>query len=268
MGRDDVGGVTDVRRLSSIDTDELLRRYAAAPSHIELRNAVVERFLPYARGLARRYSRVRDRQEDLEQVAAVALVKAVDRYDPTRGGFAAFAAPTILGEVRRYLRDTAWPIRPVRSVHELAVGVASVTDQLTAELGRSPAPQEVADATGNLVEEVLEAQEALLSSEPESLDACPSTDVEQTLGDLVASPQDDYAGLEDRLTVEAAAVCLPERDRMILALRFERDLSQAEIGVQMGISQMQVSRILRRSLKRIQTIVIGRDGTGRSRVAA
>jgi RNA polymerase sigma-B factor len=226
------------------------------------REAMIERHLPLARRLARRYIRSQDVADDIEQVAALGLVKAVDRFDPERGrSFVSFATPTILGEIKRHFRDTRWAVHVPRELQERAQRVLRESDRLTARLGRAPTLAEIADAVGCNVEEVLEAREAFTGFDAESLDAPMADegdDGADTLSEVFGSADGGYLRVEERVTIAPAVSRLPERDRTALRLRFDEDMTQAEIGSALGISQMQVSRILRRSLSAVREAVDSR----------
>ena len=222
---------------------------------IDERNRLVEQHLPLALRLARRYARSNDALEDLRQVAALGLVKAVDRFDPERGtSFASFATPTILGELKRHLRDTRWSVHVSRDLQEQAQAVARETDRLTAALRRAPTIGEVAAALGVDVETAIEAREALSGMEASSLDVpvSPDGDADGTAGDRIGAVDDGYELVEDRDAVALALARLPKRQRLALRLRFDEDMTQAEIGACLGVSQMQVSRMLRRSLEQLR----------------
>lgn len=229
----------------------------------ESRDAMIERHLPLARSLARRYARSAEVADDLEQVAALGLVKAVDRFDPARGKpFSSFATPTILGELKRHFRDTRWALHVSRDLQERAQRVAHTTDRLTSELRRSPTAAEVADAVAASVEEVLEALEAFGGLDAGSLDAPGETERAEgsdTLGELIGAEDAGYELAEERATIGPAVARLTRRDRLALRLRFEEDMTQAEIGSVLGVSQMQVSRILRRSLSTVRATVESRQ---------
>ena len=233
---------------------ELLARYR--PGDPEARAEVVERFLPLARQLARRYARGNEPLDDLYQVASIGLLKAIDRYDPERGtAFSTFAVPTIAGELKRYFRDTGWAVHVPRPVQERLVRINRAVVHLSRDLGRSPTPAELADAIGASVEEVLEAMEAADAFDAISLETARSGDDENaTYADLVGVTEAGYERVEYQAAIGPTMAALPARDRLILRLRFEKDLTQSEIAARLGISQMHVSRIIRRSLARLRTV--------------
>jgi RNA polymerase sigma-B factor len=221
------------------------------------REELVRRFLPLARKLARRYSGAREPFEDLLQVASLGLVKAIDRFDGERGtAFSSFAVPTILGELKRYFRDLGWAVHVPRGAQEQAMKVEEAHHRLSSRTGHSPTVQELAEYLEISIEEVLDALETSRAHHASSLDA-PYDDGEGEVGSVV-----DRFGTEDlslslavdRLTIGAAAKQLPPREREVLMLRFVSDLTQTQIADRVGVSQMQVSRILRRALARLSDL--------------
>jgi RNA polymerase sigma-B factor len=221
--------------------------------------------MPLARRLARRYARSGEQEDELVQVAAVGLVKAVDGFDPDRGtAFSSYAVPTILGELKRHFRDTRWALHVPRSLQEQAQRVAHTVDALTCELGRAPTTAETAAALDVPVEEVIEAQEAFSAYEVSSLDApAPGGGDEpgDSAGDQLGITDDGFECVERRASLAPALAALPERDRLALHMRFARDMTQAEIGARLGVSQMQVSRMLRRALAELRTRVPEAEGS-------
>jgi RNA polymerase sigma-B factor len=189
------------------------------------------------------------------QVACVGLVKAVDRFEPERGhAFTKYAVPTMLGELKRHFRDKGWAVHVSRSTQELTLRVSEALGTLPAKLGRSPRPRDVAEAIGEPVEDVLEAMEAATAYEATSLDAPrPGGDDDESwsYADSMATEEEGYELVEIAETLRGTIAALPERERLILSLRFEEDLTQAEIAERVGVSQMHVSRLLRRSLDRL-----------------
>jgi|SRR5918997_5256540 RNA polymerase sigma-B factor len=211
------------------------------------RAQLIERHLPLARSLARRYMQGGEPLDDLEQTARVGLIKAADRYDPARGEFAAYAVPTMLGELRRHFRDRGWAVRVPRRIQDRTLAVERASTILSAELHRSPTAAEVAKHTGLSVEEVLEADEAQGAHWTVALVTGPG-DEEHGSRDP-GGVDDGYARAEEHADVMTMLRALEPRDREIVLLRFHQELSQREIGLRLGISQMGVSRILRRSLE-------------------
>jgi RNA polymerase sigma-B factor len=245
--------------LSRLSDNELVARHRQGDR--AALDELIERFRPLASGLARRYSYTSESADDLDQVASIGLVAAIRRYDPERGkSLRAFAVPTILGELRRHFRDTGWSVHMPRPLQERARDVREATLKLSAQLQRSPTTREVAQHLGVSPEDVIESLAVRRAYSPESLDAPPKPAEDGTTKswDSVHGFEDDgYARVEAGVTVERAIRALPEREREILRLRFAAELSQAEIGDALGISQMHVSRLLRRGLDRVETIVKG-----------
>ncbi len=208
-----------------------------------------------ARRLASRYRHSGESLDDLVQVACLGLIKAVDRYDPSAGPFARFAVPTITGELKRHFRDKGWSMRVPRDLQERAMSVGDVVDHLATELGRSPRPRDVAKFTGLELEEVLEAMDAASAYSPMSLDSPQPGGADDggdhTLVQTLGGEDPNFGLAEWRPTVAPAVRALPPREREILRLRFGEDLTQTEIANRIGISQMHVSRLLRRSLAQL-----------------
>jgi RNA polymerase sigma-B factor len=236
------------------EDERLLKRYHR-DGDLAAREELIQRFLPLARQLAARYKHAGEPYEDLVQVACVGLLKTVDRYDPSRGrGFVKYAVPTMLGELKRHFRDKGWSVHVPRATQELVLKVSDALGVLPAKLGRAPRPRDVAQAVGVSVEEVLEAMEAATAYEATSLDAPrPGDDDDDgwTWGESVSTEEAGYELVEIGETLRGTLEALPDRERMILRLRFEQDMTQAEIADRVGVSQMHVSRLLRRSLDRL-----------------
>jgi RNA polymerase sigma-B factor len=222
------------------------------------RDAIVERFLPLARQLAARYQRPEEPFDDVFQVACFGLVKAVDRFDVQRGvAFSSYAVPTITGEIKRHFRDKAWAVRVPRDLQELALRVERVSAELTRELGRAPAVEEVARRMDVEPEHVLEAMQAATAYRATSLDTPrPGGDEEPgaTLGDTVGHLEDGYDRAEQRAILSDLMRSLTQRERDVVRLRFEADLTQAQIGKIVGVSQMQVSRVLRAAIAKLRIV--------------
>jgi len=208
--------------------------------------ALVNRFLPLARQLARRYARSSEPLEDLVQVASLGLLKAIDRFDPTRAtAFSSFAVPTILGELKRHFRDKGWALRVPRDLQELALRVERVSDDLESVLGRAPTSDEIARRIGVSTERVLDAREASAAYRADSLDR-PRDDAEAgDLVDVIGVEDPGYHLADEAATVERLMSVLSDRDREVLRLRFAEDLTQSEIGARLGVSQMHISRLIR-----------------------
>jgi RNA polymerase sigma-B factor len=234
---------------------QLLIRYHRE-GDLAAREELTERFLPLARDLALRYTYTDEPFDDLLQVASLGLIKAIDRFDPERGTkFTSYAAPTILGELKRYFRDKGWALHVPRDLQERTLAVSHATERLSKRLRRSPKVREVAAELGCGIEEVLEAQEAAASYEAASLDAPTSRDDDEaaSLVDLMGDEDSSYELVESREAIASTWKALPEVERQVLELRFMHDLTQREIGERIGYSQMHVSRLLRRALDRLET---------------
>lgn len=215
------------------------------------RTELVERMLPLARSLARRYVGKGEPLDDLEQVASLGLLKAIDRFDVSRDvRFATFAVPTIAGELKRHFRDRGWMLRVPRDIQELSARVSRARETLTRDLGRSPTVDEVARTVGASVEQVLDALRAADSYRMMSLDE----PLAEGAGALEAIGGDDegYELAEHRVLLRRGLDGLGAREREIVRLRFEQDLTQAEIGQRIGVSQMHVSRIIRQAISRLR----------------
>jgi len=238
----------------------LLERYHATRDPA-VREELVERFLPLARSLANRYAGGPEPTEDLHQVASLGLVKAIEGFNPALGyTFASYAAPTILGELKRHFRDRGRQVHLPRGLQERIAQIDKAVDVLPTRLGKAPSADDVAAHTGLNLEDVLEAMEAASARRPYSLDATVGPDDDaavlvDTLGELDPAFQTVEYGEAIAKTLEL----LPERERMILNLRFVEDLTQSEIAQRVGISQMHVSRLLRRALDAVREQVPGQD---------
>ncbi|MDO8184093.1 SigB/SigF/SigG family RNA polymerase sigma factor [Conexibacter sp. JD483] len=214
---------------------------------------MIEQHLGLARHLARRYADSGEPYEDLVQVASIGLVKAVDRYDAERGvSFSSYAVPTILGELRRHFRDRGWAIHVPRDLKEASLRVEKA---LKSHVGRAPTPAQLAHDTGLTVEAVLEALEVSGAHRALSLDAptrAGGDDEAPTIGERLGGHDDELDRARDRATLARLARVLEPREREILRLRFEEDLTQSEIGERIGVSQMHVSRLIRTALMRMR----------------
>ena len=232
---------------------QLLAAYAESRDP-RLREALVERFLPLARSIAKRYRKAEEPFDDLLQVASLGLLKAVDRFDPARGiAFSSFAVPTIVGELRRHFRDRCWSVRPPRELQERALGVDKYRTELTTRLGRSPSVREIGQALELADEQVLEALQAQQGMRAASLDAPRGSgeDNDATLADAHGTLDPELARAEQRATLARLFERLDEREQHVLRLRFEEDLTQEQIGARVGVSQMQVSRIIRGAVAKL-----------------
>jgi RNA polymerase sigma-B factor len=223
------------------------------------RERMITDLLPLARRLAGRYRHSGESLDDLEQVAYLGLVKAVDRYDPEAGPLVRYAVPTILGELRRHFRDKGWGMHVTRTVQENLLRVTAAFDHLATRLGRTPTARDVADATGIPIEDVMDAIEAGRSYKPTSLDAptTKSTSEPMPIRDTVGRSDPHYDYVDVGVSLQPAFRRLPARERRIVELRFFEDLTQSEIASRIGISQMHVSRLLRRALDELHKAVDG-----------
>jgi RNA polymerase sigma-B factor len=237
----------DVARL----TDEELLDAHFRDDDPALRDELVIRFMPFARKLAVRYTHSREPLDDLVQVACIGLLNAIDRFDPEQGTkFTTFAAPTILGEIKRYFRDKGWSIHVPRDLQERVLELSRRAERLSIELRRSPTVVELADALGCTVEQAVEAIDAGENYQLTSLDAPLAADDEDdgALVDMLASEDDKFELAEDRQALASSWAKLSPLERQVLGLRLVHGLTQREISRQIGYSQMHVSRLLRRSM--------------------
>jgi RNA polymerase sigma-B factor len=222
------------------------------------RDQLIERLLPLARRMARRYRRAEDPLDDLVQVAVMGLVKAIDRFDVRREtAFSSYAVPTMLGELKRHFRDHGWALHVPRGMQERVMAVDGEVRELGRSLGRSPSAVEVGASLGISEEDVLEAMEASSAYEAISLEShryAGDADDGATYAERVGEEDAHYDLVEYEVTIAPVMRALPARDRVVLHLRFVEDLTQAEIADRVGVSQMHVSRIIRRSLERLRAV--------------
>jgi RNA polymerase sigma-B factor len=223
---------------------------------VRARELLVERFLPLARQLARRYQRADEPLDDLVQVASLGLLKAIDRFDPDREVvFSSYAVPTILGELKRHFRDRTWSVRVPRDLQELALRVDRAVTALSLDLRRSPSIAEISEAVDATDEQVLEALEAAGAYRAASLDTPRGAKEEEpgeTLSESFGVEEEGFDLAEQRATLEPLMESISARERRVLELRFRDDLTQAEIGERIGVSQMQVSRLIRQAVARLR----------------
>ena len=244
--------------LATTDEKILLERYAQKPDRA-LEEELIGRFMPLARSLAMRYRGGVEPTEDLMQVASLALVKALRGYDPSRGKrFAPYAAPTILGELRRHFRDHAWRLHMPRSLQERSLAVERASAELGDELGRTPSVGQIAERVKLSEEEVLDVLQAKASQRAASLDMPVHRDESESVPtvETIGSNEPGFDQVEAQMAVERCG-SLEERERIVIEMRFNEDLNQYEIGERLGISQMQVSRLLRRALAKLLEAVQG-----------
>jgi RNA polymerase sigma-B factor len=239
-----------------VASDRRLFERLADPDDPVDRAVVVERFLPLARRLAARYRGGAEPFDDVFQVACLGLVHAVERFDPGRGrAFTTFAVPTIVGEIKRHFRDRTWSIRPPRDLQEQTLRVERVRDELSVRLGRTPTITDIATALEIEPEDVLEAMMAAHGHRAASLDIprrAGDEDADETVGETVGTHDAEYDRAEERATLDRLMRSLTARERRVLRLRFEDDLTQQEIGARLGVSAMQVSRIVRNAVDRLR----------------
>jgi RNA polymerase sigma-B factor len=234
--------------LMSTDVDALLLAYHRDGDRAARDRALVE-LMPLVRALASRYSGRGEPLEDLVQVGALGLIKAVDRFDVDRGvEFSSYAVPTIVGEIRRHFRDKAWAMHVPRRLKELSVRLSRLLDELTNELGRSPTIAELAEAAGVEEEDVVDALDSAHAYSTRSLHAPFEEGGDDSLAEKLGTPETGYAEVEDGALVAAGLDALDERERRIIELRFFEEKTQSQIAAEIGISQMHVSRLLRRAL--------------------
>lgn len=255
--------------------DEFASLDRADSRRVRVRDDLVRAFRPVAHNVALRFARRGEPVEDLEQVALVGLVQALDRFDPARGSdFLSYAIPTMMGEVRRYFRDVAWTVRTPRSIKDNYVALGTATTTLSQRLGRAPTIQELAEHLGMGVEQVREAYAASTSYRPTSLDRAldgtsdaGGSDDGAHLVDLLGVVDDDLDQVDTRAMVGALVARLPEREQALLRMRFVQEKTQREIGAELCISQMHVSRLLTQTLALLRDR-LHRDGCDSDVLAA
>lgn len=235
-------------------TRELFRRFKEE-GDMDAREKLVMSHLNLVRFIANKFKNRGEPIDDLVQVGYLGLLKAIDRFDPSRGlEFTTFATPTIMGEIRRHFRDKGWSVRVPRRLQELSAKVNQATDTLTSQLQRSPTIAEIADYLDATVDEVLEAMESSSAYSSVSLEAPSGADDDDTPSviDRYATEDSDLAFTDDRIIIEEALASFSPRERDVIEMRFLKGMTQIEIAEKLGISQVQVSRLLRRTLKKIQ----------------
>ena len=227
---------------------ELLRRYHEE-GDTGAREELVQRHLPLVRSLARRYAGRGEPLDDIEQVGAIGLIKAIDRFELEREvSLATYATPNVVGEIKRHFRDKGWAIRVPRALQELNAKMSATIDRLTSKLGRSPSIAEIAQSLGTTPEEVLEAIEVGSAYTTLSLSGGPSGEDEADPLEAIGGEDEEFERTEDRAALAPALAHLPQREREILRMRFEDGLPQTHIAERVGLSQMHVSRLIRKSL--------------------
>lgn len=245
-GYDDVGLLFE--RLSATEP--------GTPEHAAARDVLINRCIPLADHIARKFSGRGEPFDDLSQVARVGLVHAVDRFDISRGSnFLSFAVPTIMGEVRRYFRDNTWAMRVPRRVKETHLRIGAAVDSLSQRLGRAPTAKEIAAELEVDPDEVTQAVIAGNAYAPSSIDAATiGRDTDASLLDTLGEEEAQFDRVEEYIAVRPLLAGLPERERRILTMRFFESMTQTQIANQLGISQMHVSRILAKTLLRLREL--------------
>src|ERR1700693_4155841 len=240
---------------SEVSDKDLLRRYHEN-GDLAAREQLIEQYMSLVRSLARRYSYRGEQLDDLVQIGAIGLIKAIDRFDIQRGvELTTYATPNIIGEIKRHFRDKGWSVRVPRGLQELNVQLSRLMEQLRVQLGRSPTIAELAKASGSQEEDVLEALESGRAYSSLSLSSGGGGgDGDEDLDPLesIGTEEHQYEVSEDRAVLAPGFKALDERERKILQLRFFDGLTQSQIAQQVGISQMHVSRLIRRSLEKIR----------------
>jgi RNA polymerase sigma-B factor len=220
------------------------------------RDALIQRFLPLARSLARRYARAVEPLDDLEQVASLALIKAIDGFNIERGtAFSSYAVPCIAGALKRHFRDSCWSVRPPRELQELAMQVTHINDELSAATGTPPTVAEIAAYAGVEVEAIFEAREASRALHSDSLDRPSRNDDDQegvSVLETLGARDTELRRVLDRVTLDALLDTLDDREQLIVRLYYLQELTQSEIGEQLGYSQMHISRLLRGAIAQLE----------------
>jgi RNA polymerase sigma-B factor len=243
--------------MTRVDDKILLRRYHE-DGDLQAREQLIEQYMSLVRSLARRYSYRGEQLEDLVQIGAIGLIKAIDRFDLERGvELTTYATPNIIGEIKRHFRDKGWSVRVPRGLQELNVQLSRLMEQLTVQLGRSPTIPELAKAAGVEEEEAVEALESGRAYTSLSLSVGGGGGDDDDLDPLesIGTEEHQYEVSEDRAVLAPGFKALDERERRILQLRFFEGLTQSQIAQQIGISQMHVSRLIRRSLEKIRETI-------------
>ena len=235
-------------------TRELFRQYKATGDP-EVRDQLIVSHLNLVRFLASKFKNRGEPLDDLIQVGTIGLIKAIDRFDPSRGlEFTTYATPTILGEIKRHFRDKGWSVRVPRRLQELSAKVNQANDELTNELSRSPSVEEIAKRVGASVDDVLEAMESSSAYSSVPLEGGGSSDDDDapSVIDHYATEDENLAASDDRIVLEDAIRDFSPREKDVIRMRFFEGMTQVEIAERLGISQVQVSRLLRRALRRVQ----------------
>ncbi|MCX2180618.1 SigB/SigF/SigG family RNA polymerase sigma factor [Streptomyces sp. SKN60] len=269
-----LAGLPEIDRPTRVSTDEAQTLSAAllvrlrelepgTPAHAYVRNTLVELNLSLVRFAARRFRNRPEQREDIVQVGTIGLIKAIDRFDPDRGiEFSAFALPTVVGEMKRFFRDTSWAVRVPRRLQELRIDLARTSDLLEQRHGHRPSRAEVADHLQIGVAAVAEGELAARGYTARSLDVAFSEDDDAPplVSRRLAAPEPSYDLIEDLTALKPLIARMGERDRRILSLRFGQELTQAQIGERLGLSQMHISRLLTRILDELRAGLLADDG--------
>ncbi|WUT87577.1 RNA polymerase sigma factor SigF [Streptomyces melanogenes] len=261
-GLDDLPEIPPYEDIAPLDARALSKTLFARLDSLEegthaysyVRNTLVELNLALVKFAASRFRSRSEPMEDIIQVGTIGLIKAIDRFEHDRGvEFPTFAMPTIVGEIKRFFRDTSWSVRVPRRLQELRLDLAKAGDELAQQLDRAPTVGELAERLGITKEEVVEGMAASNAYTASSLDAQPEEDdTEGALSDRIGYEDHDLEGVEYIESLKPLIAELPPRDRKILSLRFVANMTQSEIGEELGISQMHVSRLLARTLSRLR----------------
>ncbi|MFC4618869.1 RNA polymerase sigma factor SigB [Camelliibacillus cellulosilyticus] len=253
-----------MNKQSSDETASLIRELQMNPENAALKAQLVERYTDLVHSLARKFAKNTAVFDDLSQVGMVGLLSAFDRFDATLGkSFEAFAVPTIVGEIKRYIRDKTWSVHVPRRIKELGPKIKRTVDVLTNELGHSPTVKEIADYLMVDEEEVLETMELSRSYQAVSVDSQIEADADGgtvTLLDIVGQKDDGFDKVDKKMLLEKAFSVLSEREKAILVHVYFDNLSQKETGERLGLSQMHVSRLQRRALRKLrETLTVGEE---------
>ena len=231
--------------------EQLAALEAGTSEHEALRAALIERHLPLVTFMARKFADRGEPLDDLIQVGTIGLIKAIDRFEISKGfEFSTFATPTIVGEIKRHFRDKTWAVRVPRRLQELGASVTKATTELTQKLDRSPTPKEIAKHLGITVDDVAEALESNAAYSTVSLDVTSETST--SIGETFGALDEALEGVEYRESLKPLLSQLDDREKRILQMRFFENLSQSQIATELGISQMHVSRILNKVLTHLR----------------
>jgi RNA polymerase sigma-B factor len=231
--------------------EQLAALEAGTSEHEKIRAALIERHLPLVTFMARKFADRGEPLDDLIQVGTIGLIKAIDRFEISKGfEFSTFATPTIVGEIKRHFRDKTWAIRVPRRLQELGASVTKATTELTQKLDRSPTPKEIAKHLGITIDEVAEALESNAAYSTVSLDV--TSDTSKSIGESFGALDEALEGVEYRESLKPLLAQLDDREKRILQMRFFDNLSQSQIATELGISQMHVSRILTKVLSHLR----------------